>query len=261
VAADPLAVIRQAQGSELVDEDGNEVVLDVLPPASLEEVDALEARLRVPLPTELRTVLAVTRGVEGAAVDWLELTGAGTRSFGLEDVFPAGLPIAGDGFGNFWVLDLTDQPTELAPVLYASHDPPVVLFRARISAPFWKSSSSSRAHPMHPSSTTSTRIVSSRSGGRIPACSRTRRPSPGTTLCAPSPRGSTSGSSLRISAPARSEWASRGVGGVTRRSVGGSDSSACSRSRNRRRAPAGSDASSGSASPSAPAVTDPRLGV
>jgi hypothetical protein len=45
-------------------------------------------------------------------------------------VFPTGLPVAGDGFGNFWVLDLTPAEAETAPVFFACHDPPVIVFQS-----------------------------------------------------------------------------------------------------------------------------------
>jgi hypothetical protein len=34
------------------------------------------------------------------------------------------------GFGNFWVLDLTPGDDEEAPVFFACHDPPVVLYQS-----------------------------------------------------------------------------------------------------------------------------------
>jgi hypothetical protein len=45
------------------------------------------------------------------------------------DQSPNGLPIAADGCGNFWVLDLTPQTTQVAPVFYACHDAPVILYQ------------------------------------------------------------------------------------------------------------------------------------
>ena len=51
-------------------------------------------------------------------------------SFGAPETFPSGLPIAGDGFGNFWVLDLTLDDVETAPVFFVCHDPPVILYQS-----------------------------------------------------------------------------------------------------------------------------------
>ena len=43
---------------------------------------------------------------------------------------PAGHPIAADGAGNFWVLDLTPDTVEVAPVFYLWHDPAVLVYLA-----------------------------------------------------------------------------------------------------------------------------------
>jgi hypothetical protein len=58
----------------------------------------------------------------------LDFTGR-TMSYEDQDVFPAGLPIAGDGFGNFWVLDLTPNGAE-PRVYFACHDQPVILYQS-----------------------------------------------------------------------------------------------------------------------------------
>jgi cell wall assembly regulator SMI1 len=95
---------------------------------SPDEIAALEEELGVPVPGELRALLAETSGIDGV-LDVIDFTG---RSLDVElsDVFPAGLPIAGDGFGNFWVLDVTPRDAELAPIFFACHDPPVVLYQS-----------------------------------------------------------------------------------------------------------------------------------
>jgi SMI1 / KNR4 family (SUKH-1) len=52
-------------------------------------------------------------------------------AFGLDltGIAPDGLPIATDGFGNHWIVDVRDgRPAE---VLFIAHDPPVVLLQAR----------------------------------------------------------------------------------------------------------------------------------
>ena len=52
----------------------------------------------------------------------IDLTGE-SFSVELEELFPAGVPIAHDGAGNFWVRDGT-------PVFFLCHDPPVVLYQS-----------------------------------------------------------------------------------------------------------------------------------
>ncbi|MHC4997250.1 MAG: SMI1/KNR4 family protein, partial [Planctomycetota bacterium] len=51
-------------------------------------------------------------------------------TFEQEDLFPHGVPIASDGWGNFWVVDLTPDSSEFGPVWFACHDAPVILYQS-----------------------------------------------------------------------------------------------------------------------------------
>lgn len=125
---DPLDAIRAAQSTRLVDEDGNEVELELEPGLSEDEIEDVAAEVGAPLPEDLRGLLRHTAGFAGEPLD-MDFTGR-SLSYGDEDIFPAPLPVAGDGFGNFWVLDLTPEGPAKAPVFFASHDPPVVLYQS-----------------------------------------------------------------------------------------------------------------------------------
>ena len=127
--------IRRAQEASLVDEDGDPVVLELAAPLSDSELEGLATEVGAPLPSELRAVLEYTAGIEDSALDGIDFTGR-SMSFEDRDVFPLGLPIAADGFGNFWVLDLGPDETETAAVFFACHDPPIVLFQSSTLAEF-----------------------------------------------------------------------------------------------------------------------------
>jgi cell wall assembly regulator SMI1 len=102
--------------------------LRLRPPPPRDELDALEAELGVRLPDDLRALLERAGGIDGGPLETIDFTGA---SFDVEirDIFPSGVPIAHDGSGNHWVLDLT--PDAAPPlVFFASHDPPVVLVQS-----------------------------------------------------------------------------------------------------------------------------------
>jgi hypothetical protein len=86
------------------------------------------------LPKELREVLALCSGICGC-LNGIDFTGK-SMSFEQKDVFPNGLPIAADGCGNFWVLDITPMTTQAAPVFFACHDAPVVLYQSPDLASF-----------------------------------------------------------------------------------------------------------------------------
>jgi cell wall assembly regulator SMI1 len=127
--------IQAAQRAKMVDEDDEPVVLELTPPATSEQMDSIQQQVGQPLPEELRTLLAFCSGIDGGSLDGIDFTGA-RMSFGQEEIFPSGLPIAADGFGNFWVLDLTPQTTKVAPVFFACHDAPVILYQSADLASF-----------------------------------------------------------------------------------------------------------------------------
>jgi hypothetical protein len=125
-----------AKGGGLRDEDGAAVVLDLRPPADAATLAALRDRytgLGAVVPAELSRLLALTSGTE-ALLD-LDLSGE-RHSIEVAELLPAGHPVAADGYGNFWLLDLTPDTVETAPVFFAGHDPPVLLVQAETLAGF-----------------------------------------------------------------------------------------------------------------------------
>ena len=126
---DAIEEIRSAQATALVDEDGDEVSFELDPPVSEPDLDRIATELGVPLPRDLRALLAHTAGIDGGPLEQIDFTGE-DLAFEAQDLFPSGLPIAHDGFGNFWVLDLTPADAETAPVFFTCHDPPVVLYQS-----------------------------------------------------------------------------------------------------------------------------------
>jgi hypothetical protein len=89
---DPVPEIRAAQARSLA--------LGLAPAPTAAEIDAIGAGVGAPLPRELAELL------------------------------PCGLPIAGDGFGDFWALDVTPAATDVAPVFFHCHDPPVLIYQS-----------------------------------------------------------------------------------------------------------------------------------
>lgn len=126
--------IAAALRSKSVDEDGDPVRLELSPALSVDQIDSLEKEVGLPLPEELRSILSFCSGIDGC-LDGIDFTGR-SMSFELRDVFPNGIPIARDGWGNFWVLDVTPQTTKTAPVFFACHDAPVILYQSNDIAAF-----------------------------------------------------------------------------------------------------------------------------
>ncbi len=126
---DPLEAIRGTQATRLVGEDGDEVEFELAPALPRAEIERLADEVGAPLSGELRALLERTAGIDGGPLQTIDFTGR-SLSFEAEETFPSGLPIAGDGFGNFWILDLTPDDVETAPVFFACHDPPVILYQS-----------------------------------------------------------------------------------------------------------------------------------
>jgi cell wall assembly regulator SMI1 len=126
---DPIAEIERARSARLVDEDGRDVALVVDPPLRASAVEALERELGVALPAELRALLAFSGGL-GGVLDLVRFGGGRGLDVATDELFPAGLPLAADGFGNFWVADVTPAQRDVAPVYFLCHDAPVLLYQA-----------------------------------------------------------------------------------------------------------------------------------
>jgi len=120
--------LQQLAGLRLQDEDGHEEILELHPPATETEIQALEDRLPCPLPAEIRDALRVATGLVNGPLESFSLLDL--EGFGLEEAFPHAYSIGADGFGNFWVLDLLPSTTTWGPVFYACHDPPVIAYQA-----------------------------------------------------------------------------------------------------------------------------------
>jgi cell wall assembly regulator SMI1 len=125
----PLEIIRDAQTKSFTTEDGDPDALELKPPLSEKELAAFEARLPCKLPSEIRQLLLYCSGFTGGATDFVDFTGEQCM-FEHEEVFPYGLPIAADGFGNFWVVDLSPTSKTWGPIYFACHDAPVILYQS-----------------------------------------------------------------------------------------------------------------------------------
>lgn len=124
----PLEIIRQAQTDTLIDEDGQVVTLELLPGLSQAELRDFARQVPCPVPQEIRELLSACRGFYGT-IEQVEFSGI-DLGFAFEAVFPFGLAIAADGFGNFWVVDLHPHSENWGPIYFACHDAPVILYQA-----------------------------------------------------------------------------------------------------------------------------------
>jgi hypothetical protein len=124
----PLGIIRRAQASTLIDEDGHVVTLELLPGLSQAEMRDFARRVPCRVPEEITELLAACGGVEGV-IDQVDFAGR-IPTFEFGEAFPDGLPLASDGFGNFWLVDLHPESTRWGPIYFVCHDAPVILYQS-----------------------------------------------------------------------------------------------------------------------------------
>jgi len=103
--------------------------LEMLPALNEKEINEFEEHLPCRLPAEVREVLHHCRGFFGAATEPVDFTGR-NNSFEMLEIFPHGIPIAADGYGNFWVVDLLPDSKDFSPIYFACHDAPVILLQS-----------------------------------------------------------------------------------------------------------------------------------
>ena len=120
--------LKAIAGQRLVDTDGDVTHLELLPPATEQQIRELEAKLPGPLPDEIRAALAVTTGFANGPLESFALLDL--EGFGLDEAFPHPYSIAHDGFGNYWILDVLPGATDWGPVFFACHDPAVIAYQA-----------------------------------------------------------------------------------------------------------------------------------
>jgi hypothetical protein len=66
------------------------------------------------IPNEIRELLKFANGFEFYGLE--EVTFVGISQFGFEEFFPNSVQLAGDGFGNFWILDV--NKTEIGEMYF-----------------------------------------------------------------------------------------------------------------------------------------------
>lgn len=121
-------ILKAAEAIHFEDPDGEVSELKLLPPLTDAELIQLESRLPCPLPQDVRQLLVYCRGFEGV-LESIDFSGGLTDGFGMEEIFPHAVPIAHDGFGNYWIIDLTKESTNWGPIFFACHDAPVIVFQ------------------------------------------------------------------------------------------------------------------------------------
>ena len=123
-----LEVVRWGLEQKLVSGKGKPVVVRAWPGSRREDW-----RFSVTPPGAVGELLEFCSGLEFMVSRWsglliaeIDFTGRSFLAAFELDLMPGALPIAGDGCGNFWVVDMAGT---WGPIYFCYHDAPVVLCR------------------------------------------------------------------------------------------------------------------------------------
>lgn len=132
-----IARLQEFDGRQLgEDEHSDPIIGKLLPGLSKKELDALQVMLPCRLPEHIIELLQLTRGIE-PSLDAIDFSGLSLADVSIrKELFPYGLPVAGDGAGNYWIVDLTPQSTDWGPVFYYSTNPEVIVWQAKTFSEF-----------------------------------------------------------------------------------------------------------------------------
>jgi len=121
-ALEQLDIIKRAL---YVTEDGKEFKIKLKAGLSDQQIDQLAAQLpAAQIPADIRALLRFTSGFSFSGLDEISFDGVG--QFGFENIFPHSVQLAGDGAGNFWIVDV-NKKGEWGHVYFVCHDPAVVV--------------------------------------------------------------------------------------------------------------------------------------
>lgn len=127
-----ISTLQEFDGKEIGEDDhGEPIIGKLIPGLTRTELKELEGRLPCRLPPHINDLLLMTRGLE-PALEFMDFSGLLLQGqFDNKELFPYGLPVAADGLGNFWVVDLEPNSKDFGPVFYVCFNPKVVVWQAK----------------------------------------------------------------------------------------------------------------------------------
>ena len=106
-------------------EDGEKYKVELLEGMTENELANFKTQLpKNCLPNEMEQLLRYSKGFVFHGLN--EVRFDAYAYFGFEEVFPYSIQLAGDGYGNFWILDI-DSNGNWKSVYYVCHDPAVIV--------------------------------------------------------------------------------------------------------------------------------------
>ncbi|MGN6419899.1 MAG: SMI1/KNR4 family protein [Pseudobacter sp.] len=132
----PIQALKALLNDRFTSEDGKEIRATALKGLTMPEIDDLRKLLPGKgMPDEIVELIRFSSGFKYDFFDEISFINADT--FNLEAFFPNVVELAGDGTGNFWLLDI-DYEGNWGPVYYACHEPAVIMKQAESLTDFIK---------------------------------------------------------------------------------------------------------------------------
>lgn len=132
----PKQQIESILSNQYKSEDGDFYKVELLEGMTESEIEILKSQLPVNfLPIEIEELLRFSKGFKFYGLEEVRFDSFG--HFGFEEMFPNSIQLAGDGFGNFWILDI-DSKGNWNSVYYVCHDPAVIVKHSENLADFIK---------------------------------------------------------------------------------------------------------------------------
>ncbi|MFM2386947.1 MAG: hypothetical protein RL660_1704 [Bacteroidota bacterium] len=120
-----IAQLKSILKERYVSEDGEPYKLELKAGLTDQAIDSLAKALPTQkIPAEIRELLKFSSGFEFFGLDEVSFTDI--DFFAFEAFFPHTVELAGDGFGNFWILDI-EQDGKWGNVFFVCHDPAVIV--------------------------------------------------------------------------------------------------------------------------------------
>ena len=124
----PLEQLRTMLDEQYSTQQKENYSVELFPGLSEEEIDDIGTQLRSNyIPDEIRELLAFSSGFLFYGLD--AITFDAVNEFEIPNLIPRSIRIAGDGYGNSWVVDV-DAEGDWGSVFYVGHSPAVIVKQA-----------------------------------------------------------------------------------------------------------------------------------
>ena len=121
----PLEQLKSILANQYESEDGDSYKVELLAGMSDQELNNYkEQQPSRNIPKNIEELLKYAKGFGFYGLEEIRFDSYG--HFGFEEMFPYTIQLAGDGFGNFWILDI-DSKGNWNSVYYVCHDPAVIV--------------------------------------------------------------------------------------------------------------------------------------